>query len=373
MRLFDGHLDIALNALAYERDQLLPVAAIREREANSPCADGRGTCTTSLHEMRKAGAAVAVTSVIARCKPWVKPGRERAAGSVDRPTAEMAHAVAMGQWAYYRELERLGAVRIIETARDLADHREAWEASPDHAPMGLILTMECADPIVEPSQLHAWHARGLRTLMLTHFGMGRYAAGNPSPDPANPHDVDGPVSPLGIELLREMDALAMPLDLTHTSDTSFWDALKNFRGRVYSSHTNCRALAEGQRQFSDDMIRAIGERDGVLGVVTYFGMIRPGWREAYEHKPLVHAVTLAHLADHLDHITQITGSPRHAAIGSDLDGGFGREESPRDLDTHRDIHRVATILRDRGWCDDDITGVMHGNWLRFFGETLPPI
>ncbi len=377
MRLFDGHLDLAYNALSHERDPRLPVQAIRRREADPPCDDGRGECTSSLHEMREAGVAVALTTVIARCKPWVEPGRARARWSGDWPTPEMAHAVAMGQWAYYRELERQDAVRIIETAGGLADHWAAGEASPGgDVPVGLILTMEGADPIVDPDQLHAWHARGLRTLMLTHFGQGRYAAGNPSPDPHHRHDVDGPVTPRGRDLLAEMHRLAMPLDLTHLSDTSFDDALDRFPGRVYSSHANCRALAPGQRQLTDDMIRAVAERDGVLGVVTYHAMIRPPRpRKPRPADPAAggatHDVTLADLADHLDHIAQLTGSARHAAIGSDLDGGYGRADCPADLDTHRDLHRLTLILRNRGWSEHDLAAVLHGNWLRFFTETLP--
>jgi membrane dipeptidase len=372
MLIFDGHLDLAYNALSHERDPLLPVGAIRRREADPLPDDGRGSCTTSLHEMREAGVAVAVTTVLARCKPWVKPGRAKLRYSGDWPSPAMAYAVAQGMLAYYRELQRQGHVRLLETARDLDEHWQQWEAAGESKPpVGLIVTMEGADPIVDPGQLQDWHDAGLRTLLLTHFGRGRYAAGNPSDDPANPHDVDGPVTALGVALLREMDQLGMPLDLTHCSDTTFWDALKKFEGRVYSSHTNGRALAEGQRQFSDEMIRAVAERGGVLGVVTYFGMIRPGWREKYALPPLRHEVTLADLADHVDHIAQLTGSAEHVAIGSDLDGGYGREEGPNDLDRHRDLHRLGDILRDRGWSGAAVAGVMYGNWRRFFGEVLP--
>ena len=160
MRLFDGHLDPAYNAIDHERDLRLPVQAIRQREADPPCNDGRGTCTTSLAEMREAGVAVAVTSLFARCKPWVRPGRPGARASSDWPTPEAAHAVAAGQLAWYLEMQRQGAVRIITTANELAEHEARWRESPDAAPLGFILSMEGADPIVTPDQLHAWHGRG---------------------------------------------------------------------------------------------------------------------------------------------------------------------------------------------------------------------
>ncbi|MEM8739189.1 MAG: membrane dipeptidase [Planctomycetota bacterium] len=379
MLIFDGHLDLAYNALAHERDPRLTVDQTRAREADPPCEDGRGDCTTSLAEMRSAGVAVAVTTLLARCKPWVEPGRPAASRSSDWPTPAMAHAVARGQLAYYRELERQGEVRVIETRRDLAAHWAAWQAADADAtgeartglPVGLILTMECADPIVEPTCLRDWHDSGLRTLMLTHFGMGRYAAGNPATDPPNGHDVDGPVTPRGVELLEAMALDRMPLDLTHLSDTSFWDALDRFGGRVYSSHANCRALCDEQRQLSDDMIRAVAERGGVLGLATYFGMIRPGWREAYQSRPIRHGVTMDHWADHVDHMAQVAGGIDHVAIGSDLDGGYGAEECPNGLNRHRDLHRLAEIMRDRGYGDADVGRVFGGNWLDFYLKNLP--
>lgn len=384
MLIFDGHLDIAYNALVHERDPRWTVERTRERELDPPCDDGRGRCTTSLAEMRDAGVAVAVTTVLARAKPWVKPGRPHAFRGGDWPTQEMAYAIAQGQLAYYRLLETQGDVRILETARDLQAHWAEWEeaqAGPGGTsapPVGLILTMECADPIVTPDQLHRWHAQGLRTLLLTHFGMGQYAAGNPASvttnpmaAPANTHDVDGPVSSRGVELLREMETRAMPLDLTHTSDTSFWDALERYPGPVYSSHTNCRAISNEQRQFTDGMIKAILGRGGVLGVVLAINMIRRDLIQGPPWTPHDHGVTLEHLADHIDHICQLAGNADRVALGSDTDGGFGAEACPHGYDRHRDILKLGGILRDRGYSDKDLAAFFHGNWLKFYTDTLP--
>jgi membrane dipeptidase len=70
--------------------------------------------------------------------------------------------------------------------------------------------------------------------------------------------------------------------------------------------------------------------------------------------------------DHIDHVCQIAGSARHAAIGTDLDGGYGTEQSPNDLDTIADLQKIPGILRGRGYAESDVEGIMHGNWLRFF-------
>jgi membrane dipeptidase len=151
------------------------------------------------------------------------------------------------------------------------------------------------------------------------------------------------------------------LDLTHLSDQSFWQALDEFNGVVLASHNNCRALVPHQRQFDDEQIRAIIARDGVIGVAFDNWMIRPGWVRGAKENPLV---TLSHVADHIDHICQLAGNSGHAAVGSDLDGGFGREQSPADMDTIADLKKIVPILIQRGYTDDDILSIIHGNWLR---------
>ena len=82
-------------------------------------------------------------------------------------------------------------------------------------------------------------------------------------------------------------------------------------------------------------------------------------------------LSIAAMADHIDHVCQIAGNADHAAIGSDLDGGYGTEQTPADLDTIADLQNLVGILGSRGYSDGDVAKVMHGNWIRFFGEHLP--
>ncbi len=70
------------------------------------------------------------------------------------------------------------------------------------------------------------------------------------------------------------------------------------------------------------------------------------------------------MVDHIDHVCQVTGGSETAGIGTDLDGGYGREQSPADLDTIADLQRIPEILARRGYADSDIANIMHGNWLR---------
>lgn len=367
MWIFDGHLDVAMNALLYERDQTLPVEKLRRREAGG-AGDDRGGAMVSLPELRGAGVAVIVGTLIARAKPWVNPARKILRNDLDYPDASMAYAAAQGQLAYYRLLESRGLLRIITDAASLDEHLRAWQSprrSSEPLPVGVILLMEGADPIVEPQQVRAWWSQGLRVLGLAHFGHSRYAAGTPSRDPSSPEQ-DGSLTLLGLELLKHMRELPIALDLTHLSDTSFYQAVDAFDGPVCASHSNCRSIAPGPRQLSDRQIRLIVERDGVIGVAMHYAMIRQG-------QGLKAAdVRLGHVAEHIDHICQLAGSARHVALGTDLDGGFGAEATPADLQSYADLHQLAPLLSQRGFDEADVAAFFHGNWLRFFRRTLPP-
>jgi membrane dipeptidase len=151
------------------------------------------------------------------------------------------------------------------------------------------------------------------------------------------------------------------LDLTHLSDPAFWEALDIFSGVVFASHSNCRALVPHQRQFSNEQIHAIIQRNGVIGAAFDNWMIRSGWERGAKDKP---PVAMVHVVEHIDHVCQLAGDSGHAAIGSDLDGGFGREQSPSDLDTIADLQNLAEILSARGYSDADIESILYGNWLR---------
>ena len=362
---FDGHLDLAYNALAYGRDQTLPVAALRARELGEPERDEPGVATNSLDAMRRAGVGFALATVIARCRPTDGQGVPTRY-DLDWPHASMAHAVARGQLAYYEWLARAGWVELVKDAASLGRLRARWEARVLGAPpppVGLVLTMEGADPLVTPGDLAGWYELGLRTLMLAHVGPGRYAQGTVRP----PYE-DGPLTAMGRELLVEMGRLGMALDLTHVSDLGFFEALDRFGGPVYASHSNCRSLAPGTRQLSDAQLRRLIERGGVVGVALHIGMLARGPDGA---APRRSEVGLDTVARHIDHVCQLAGDARHAALGTDLDGGFGAALCPHDFDGPADLARVGEALRGKGYTDADVEAVLGGNWLAFFERHLP--
>jgi membrane dipeptidase len=137
---------------------------------------------------------------------------------------------------------------------------------------------------------------------------------------------------------------------------------------VFISHGNCRALVPHDRQISDEQIRQVIARGGVIGAVLDAWMLAPDYHRDDPNRP---QTTLANVADHIDYVCQLAGNARHSAIGSDLDGGFGTEQSPTDLDTIADLQKLEGILAGRGYSDGDIDCIFHENWLRFFREALP--
>ena len=168
-------------------------------------------------------------------------------------------------------------------------------------------------------------------------------------------------------MLRAMSGLGMILDLTHCSDESFYQAIDAFDGPVLASHNNCRALVPGDRQFTDEQIRLIIERGGVIGTALDCWMLRADWARGTSDRNLV---SLDGVADHIDHVCQLAGNARHAAIGSDLDGGFGTEQTPAGVESIADLQKLAPILASRGYSSNDAAAIFHGNWLRFFRQHL---
>jgi membrane dipeptidase len=162
-----------------------------------------------------------------------------------------------------------------------------------------------------------------------------------------------------------MDKMGMVCDLTHLAETAFWETVDLFRGPVLASHNNCRALVPGDRQFSDEQIREIVRRDGVIGVALDAWMLYPGWVKGETSNDVV---SLDAVAEQIDHICQVAGDVQHAGIGSDLDGGYGTEQCPYDLDTITDLQRIPDLLSSRGYGEGDVEAIMYGNWVRFFRE-----
>jgi membrane dipeptidase len=350
MFTIDAHLDLSMNALEWNRDLTRPLEEINAREQGLTDKPDRGNGTVSLPELRKGNVGLVVATQIAR---YVAP---------DNPlpgwhSPQQAWAHTQGQLAWYQAMEEQGELKQIRNWQELEAHLAYWNKGDDKSQkaIGFILSLEGADSLVNLDYLEKAYGNGLRALGPGHYGPGRYAFGT---------DASASLSQQGKDLLRKMDELGIILDATHLCDLAFWDALELFHGPVWASHNNCRALVDHNRQFSDDMIKALIARGAVIGGVFDAWMLSPGWIRG-KSTPKERNVTLATLLDHMDHICQVAGNADHIGIGSDLDGAFGKEQCPADLDSIADLQKIPTLLQQRGYSPQDIEKVMHGNWLRF--------
>ena len=357
--LFDGHLDLSWNALSWGRDISIDLDDLNRGERNMTDHPSRGRATTTLPEMRRGAIAACQATLLARARPEGRPHDGPSRVNLDFANQEIASATARGQLAYYELLERRGVLRMIRTVGELDAHLKEWSADPDSTPIGYILAMEGADPIVDVRHAETWWDLGLRSVNLAHYGKSRYAVGTGG---------DGPLTPDGVLLLKEFERLGMILDATHLSDTSFFQALDTFGGPVLASHNNCRELVPDGRQFSDEQIRRLIDRGAVIGAALDAWMLAPGWVRGETSREVV---GLESVADHIDRVCQLAGNARHAAIGSDLDGGFGTEQVPHGLDRISELQKFDAILSDRGYPPEAIDDIFHGNWLRFFRKHLP--
>ncbi|MHB9027081.1 MAG: dipeptidase [Armatimonadota bacterium] len=341
--IIDGHIDLSWNAVDLGREETAPLEEIRAREGEAP-AHGEGVATVSLPALRAAGVRLLLATI------FVEPHREGGRRPGYR-TPDEAYQRACAQFAWYRDLQAAGQATLITSQRDI----DALLAGESPVP-GLVLVLEGADALRDPADLVQFADWGLRFVGLA-WQATRYAGSAWTP---------GPLTDAGRELLTEMARLGVALDVSHLAEEAFWQAWEVFPGRVVATHANCRALVPGDRQLSDGMIRAIAARDGVIGVVLYNMFLKAGWIP--EHGKA--AVGLHDVLAQIEHLVHLVGV-EHVGIGSDLDGGLGREDIPRELDSIADLPRIAEALAAAGYSDAHIAAIMGENWLRVLRTVLP--
>lgn len=274
-------------------------------------------------------------------------------------TASEAHERAWQQLEMYHSLAAADPrISVIESREDLERIVFPWlgRNSGSESTVGFVLLMEGADAIRDPGEVADWYERGLR-IVGPAWSATRYAGGTGAP---------GPLTDLGRRLLQEMAALNMILDLSHIAEEAYFEAVDVYPGRVIASHSNPRHFLPTDRGLSDEMIRQLAGRDGVVGIVPYNRYLRPGWQRGQSRT----AVPVETVADAIDYVVQLTGSTAHVALGSDFDGGFGRESIPAGMDSVADLLHIADVLAGRGYGDADIERVMNGNWLRILRNAL---
>lgn len=350
--IFDAHLDLSMNAMEWNRDLRESVESIRNRESGQFDKPDRMKGTVSFPAMRKGSVGLCVATQIAR---YVK--RDSKLPGWYSP--EQAWAQTQGQLAWYKAMEEAGEMVQITNLEELNSHLKRWENPSAHEPIGYILSLEGADSICTMAHLEKAYDQGLRAIGPAHYGPGTYAQGT---------DATGGIGAKGKELLKEIGKLGIILDATHLCDDSFWETMEVYQGPVWASHNNCRSLVPHNRQFSDDQIKELISRKAVIGAALDAWMMVPNWVRGKSTPELMN-VSLETMADHMDHICQLAGNADHVAIGTDLDGAFGTEQGPKDLDTIADLQKIPNILANRGYTPADIIKVTSGNWIEFLRRT----
>ncbi len=356
----DAHSDIAWNALTFGRDVTRPVLTTRELERDTPTpARNRGQALVGWPDWLLGRVAVVFASLFAA------PAHRVAADwdTLYYATPDQARRLLLAQLDFYERLvgEHADKFVLVRSRQDLNSIVRGWESEDLGARrVGLLLMMEGAEALRHPDEVQDWQARGLR-LVAPAWAATRYAGGTGEP---------GGFTAAGRELLEAMADLGVMLDLTHLDDAGVLEALDRYPGIVLASHSNPRALgysSYANRHLTDDAIRRLAERGGVMGIVPYNRFLREGWtypdpRQGY---------TLEDVFAHIDYVCQLVGDARHVGLGSDFDGGFGLESIPVGLDSVADLRLIGDALSRHGYPTAEVEAVLSGNWLRLLQRGLP--
>lgn len=360
--LIDSHQDIAWNMLTYKRDYTRSVAETRRLEADTRIPERNGEALLGWDEYQRGQVAVIFSTLFAA------PGRKKELwDTVWYPDHATAHRLYRDQIFVYRKLadSHPDKFRLITAKPELEAVIENWSKPAREGeghPVGLILLMEGADGIRSPHELAEWWELGLRMIGLAWAGT-RYSGGTGDP---------GPLTDEGKRLLSAMADYNFILDLSHMDESAALQALDRYAGPIMATHSNCAALMKGadtNRHITDRVLRGLIERGGVNGVIPLNSFLKVGWMR--QNGSRREEVPLDVLIAHIDHICQLAGSADHVAIGSDFDGGFGRQSIPPELDSIADLQLIATRLIARGYSEANAAKVLGGNWLRFLKEHLP--
>jgi len=219
--------------------------------------------------------------------------------------------------------------------------------------------MEGANPILCPKDAKDWFKAGVR-IVAPAWHRTRYSGGTGAP---------GPLTKIGKELMAEMDASGLILDVSHMAEESFFNALDLFRGEVIASHSNSRRYVPTDRQLSDEMIKTLVSRGSVIGTVLFNGFLKPNWKKGKGKNE----VDLASVVKHMDNVCKLVGDSLHSGLGSDLDGGFGAESIPKGMETVADLQKIGEALSKEGFSTSDVSNLMGGNWIRLLERALPDV
>ncbi len=208
-----------------------------------------------------------------------------------------------------------------------------------------------------PRLLRDYYRLGVRYMTLTHWNTNDWADSSGDIDNPNVHHHNG-LTPQGKDIVREMNRLGMMVDISHTADKTFWDALETSEAPIIASHSSCRALTNVPRNMTDDMIRALAKKGGVIQININCGFISQ--KSADAPKGTEVRATLADVVAHINHVKQIAGIDT-IGIGTDFDGITC---TPIGLDDVSKFPNLTRALLENGYTPAEIGKIYGGNTLR---------
>lgn len=271
--------------------------------------------------------------------------------------AEAAHRAGVAQLRVYEEWAKAGEATV-------------GGGSKREVALRFGILIEGADPIRSPDELAWWKERGVVAIGLAWAKASRYAGGNAT---------ELGLTDLGGALVKEMDRLGVVHDVSHLSDAALGELLRATDRPLIASHSNCRAIitsspvagslnwpAQGmiQRHLTDDSIREIVRRGGIIGLNLFSPFLIPGGVRDRR-------ATIVEAVAHVEWVCDLAGDRVHVGLGSDMDGGFSAAKMPEGIDRPADLMRLSEALAARGWSGREIEGFAGGNWRRFFAKHAP--
>jgi len=360
--IVDSHQDLAWNILSFGRDYTRSAHETRQLEVGSPAVEHNGDTLLGWPEYQAGRVAVIFSTLFASPRRHLVGNYEK----LYYPDSDYqtAHRLYRQQLDTYHRLtdSHPDKFRLLASRPDLKLLLDGWHDPATEHPVGLLPLMEGSDGILSTNELDEWWELGVRVIGPAWAGT-RYCGGTKEP---------GPLTDEGRALLKAMADFNFTLDLSHMDEPAALQALDYYPGPIIASHANSLALLPGfafNRHLSDHVLRGLIERGGVIGLVPYNAFLKVGWLLATGSRRT--EVSLARLADHIDHVCQLAGNSSHVAIGSDFDGGFGLQSVPHEIDTIADLQKLADFLLPRGYSETDVEAILGGNWLRHLQEHLP--
>lgn len=357
MILVDGHRDIAYDAINFGRDYRASVAENRARESQTDWGRNNGDATTGLPDALRGNIALTFATLFVEPATYQSWGGMSSVMIPNHPhysTPQEAYDQALAQLEYYKRLDaESDLIRLIYTQRDLDAVLAGWTGSAGQRQQGLVVLMEGADPVVEPSQFGEWYERGVRVLG-TSWSRTRYAGGTNAP---------GGLTDLGRALLKEMRRYNALLDLSHMAEQACMESVDLYEGQIVATHALPRHFSDTDRHLSDEALKRLAARDGVLGIV----LVNSLWQD--EHS--TERVPFERVIEAIDYVTQLTGSAAHVGFGTDWYAGASVNHIPAGFDSLADLPRIGEALAARGYTPADVEAVLGGNFIRKLRQTLP--